>query len=313
MRPGTPRSAPPPALTRAGEPRGERSAGAGDKLGSMSGESQGSDEWRELNRAWWDERVPLHIAGDFYDLERFLADPEASALRPFEVEELGDVDGRSLVHLQCHFGLDTLSWARRGARVTGLDFSPAAVAAATEAAARAGLDARFVVADVYDAVEALGRRTFDIVYTGLGALNWLPDVPRWADVVSALVEPGGVFYLAEFHPVHQVMADDDLRVEYPYFHDAPIVWDEPGSYADQAARTQCNRTQEWNHGLGEVVSSLVAAGLVVEHLHEFDYTLFPRWPFLVRDTSSGAYRMPPDRPSLPLMYSLRAHKPAPTS
>jgi hypothetical protein len=129
-------------------------------------------------------------------------------------------------------------------------------------------------------------------------------------VVAALVAPGGVFSLAEFHPVHQVMGDEELRVEYPYFHEAPIVWDEPGSYADLAARTQSNRTHEWNHGLGEVVSSIIAAGLVVEHLHEFDYTLFPRWPFLERDQSSGAYHMPADRPSLPLMYSLRAHKPA---
>jgi SAM-dependent methyltransferase len=277
-------------------------------LGDMSGESR---EWRELNQAWWDERVPIHVASDFYALDEFLAEPNASGLRPFEIEEVGDVTGRDLVHLQCHFGIDTLSWARRGARVTGLDFSPTAIAAATDAAARAGLAdrARFVVADVYDAVEVLEHRTFDVVYTGLGALNWLPDVRRWADVVAALVAPGGFLYLAEFHPVHSVMADDDLTVEYPYFHEAPLVWDEPGSYADQAARTTANRTQEWNHGLGEVVSSVIDAGLVVAHLHELDQTLFPRWPFLVRD-ESGAYRMPPGRPSLPLMYTLRAEKPA---
>jgi 2-polyprenyl-3-methyl-5-hydroxy-6-metoxy-1,4-benzoquinol methylase len=150
----------------------------------MSGESR---EWRELNQAWWDERVPIHVASDFYALDEFLADPNASGLRRFEIEEVGDVAGRELVHLQCHFGIDTLSWARRGANVTGLDFSAAAVGAATDAAARAGLGdrARFVVADVYDAVEALGRRTFDVVYTGLGALTWLPDVPRWAEVVAA--------------------------------------------------------------------------------------------------------------------------------
>jgi 2-polyprenyl-3-methyl-5-hydroxy-6-metoxy-1,4-benzoquinol methylase len=275
----------------------------------MSREPGGSGEWRELNQAWWDERVPIHATSDFYDLEGFLADPKASALRPFEIDEVGDVAGRSLVHLQCHFGLDALSWARRGARVTGLDFSRPAIEAATDAAARAGLDARFVAADVYDAAEALGRQTFDIVYTGFGALNWLPDVPRWATVVEALVAPGGILYLAEFHPVHHVMADDDLRVEHPYFHEGPAVWEDPGTYADPAAETRSNRTHQWTHGLGEVVSSVIDAGLVVEHLHELDHTLFPRWPFLVRDPESGAYRMPDGRPSLPLMYSLRARKP----
>lgn len=272
-------------------------------------DAEPAGEWRRLNQDWWDERVPLHVASTFYGKDRFLTDPGASTLRPFEIDEVGDVAGRSLVHLQCHFGLDTLSWARRGARVTGLDFSPVAVAAARETAALAGLQARFVVADVYDAVAALGGDTFDVVYTGLGALLWLPDLPRWAQVVAALVEPGGVLYLAEFHPIHEVIADDDLRVERSYFHDGPRVWDEPGSYADLSAQTHSNRTHEWTHGLGEVVSSLVAAGLVVDHLHEFDYTLFPRWPFLVRDPESGAYRMPDDRPSLPLMYSLHAHKP----
>jgi SAM-dependent methyltransferase len=274
-------------------------------LGDMSG------EWRELNRDWWEERVPIHVGSDFYRLEAFLADPDASSLRPFEIEEVGDVTGRDLVHLQCHFGQDTLSWARRGANVTGLDFSPAAVAAASDVAARAGLAdrARFVVADVYDAIDALGHRSFDVVYTGLGALVWLPDVARWAEVVAELVAPGGVLYLAEFHPLGDVLSDDDLTVEYPYFHEAPMVWDEPGTYADLAAKTQANRSHQWHHGLGEVVSAVIDAGLVVEHLHEFDYTLFPRWPFLVKD-ESGAYRMPPDRPSLPLMYTLRAHKPA---
>lgn len=280
----------------------------GAKLAAMSTVS-GSEEWRELNRAWWDERVPIHVGGDFYRADAFVADPEASTLHSFDVEEVGDVAGRSLVHLQCHFGLDTLSWARRGARVTGLDFSPAAVAAAADTATRAGLDADFVVADVYDAIEALGGRTFDVVYTGLGALNWLPDVARWAAVAAALVAPGGLLYLAEFHPIHQVMADDDLRVENPYFHDGPMEWDEPGTYADLTADTRANRTHQWTHGLGAVVSSVVAAGLAVEQLHELDYTLFPRWPFLVRDPAARVYRMPEDRPSLPLMYTLRARRP----
>jgi SAM-dependent methyltransferase len=264
-------------------------------------------DWYAANREFWDERAPLHAAGEFYGLEDFLADPEATTLRPFEIAEVGDVAGRTLVHPQCHFGMDSLSWARRGADVAGIDISPAAVAAAEDAADRAGLDATFLLGNVYDAVEIVGGRTFDIVYTGLGALNWLPDVGRWAGVMAALTAPGGMLYLAEFHPVHGIFGDDDLTVTYPYFQAEPFVWDEPGSYADLTADTSNNRTIEWAHGLGEVVSAVIDAGFTVELLHEFDYTLFPRWPFLVKH-GRDAYRLPEGTPSLPLMYSLRARR-----
>jgi SAM-dependent methyltransferase len=265
------------------------------------------DEWYATNRDYWDERAPLHVASEFYGLEHFLADPEATTLRPFEIAEVGDVAGRTLVHPQCHFGMDTLSWARRGARVTGLDISPAAVAAANGAASRAGLDGTFVVGNVYDAAEAVGGRAFDIVYTGLGALNWLPDVGRWARVMAALTAPGGFLYLAEFHPVHSILGDDDLTVTHPYFHTEPLAFDEPGTYADLDAATTTNKTYEWTHGIAEVLTAILDAGFTLELFHEHDYTLFPRWPFLVRE-GRDTYRLPPGTPSLPLMYSLRARR-----
>jgi SAM-dependent methyltransferase len=266
------------------------------------------DEWADLNRRWWDERVPLHAAGELYGLEDFVTDPQATTLRPFEVSEVGDVEGRTLLHPQCHFGMDSLSWARRGAAVTGLDFSPAAVAAATEVAARAGLDAEFLTGNVFDAVEIVGGRTFDVVYTGLGALNWLPDIGRWAQVMAALTAPDGRFYLAEFHPAAAMLGDDDLTVRYPYFHDRdqPHEWDEAGSYGDPDAATEHNSTVEWTHGIGSVVTALIDAGLTIEFLHELDYTLYPRWPFLTR-SGRDTYRLPEDMPSVPLIYSLRAH------
>ena len=260
-------------------------------------------DWRELNRAMWDERVPIHTDSDFYDVEGFLAG--RSELRAFERDELGDVTGRTLVHLQCHFGLDTLSWAREGARVTGLDFSGPAVEAAREIAARAGIeDADFVQADVYEAPEALGGRRFDIVYTGLGALNWLPDLERWAHVVRRLLAPSGRLYLVEFHPFTDTLADDELHVAYPYFHTEPLEFDDPGTYADMTAQTTHNRSLEWNHGFADVITALLGAGLQIELLHEHDHTLFPRWPFLER--RDRTYHLPADRPSLPLMYSLVA-------
>ena len=265
------------------------------------------DEWYETNRAWWDERAPIHVGSAFYGLDEFLADPAATRLRAFEPGELGDVAGKTLVHPQCHFGLDTLSWARRGARVTGIDFSAPAVEAARGAAARAGLEAEFLAGDVYDAAALVGGRTFDVVYTGLGALNWLPDIARWAGVMASLTAPGGVLYLVEFHPFQNILGDDDLTVVLPYFHDRAMVFDDgQGTYADLDAATEANTTLEWTHGLGEVLSAVLDAGYTIELFHEFDHTLFPRWPFL--EERDGIYRLPPGMPSLPLMYSLRARR-----
>ncbi len=262
----------------------------------------------ERNRLWWDERVPLHTKSDFYDADGFLAG--TSPLRPFEAEELGNVSGLSLVHLQCHFGLDTLAWARLGAQVTGLDFSAPAMAAAADLTERAGLQAEWVVSDVMRADEALGGRRFDIVYTGIGSLAWLEDLERWADVVRSLLAPGGRLYLVEFHPITEVFGDDELTVANDYFHEGPREWpEEAGSYTDAEVTTAHNTTDEWAHPLGKVVSLLASRDLRIEFLHEFDYTLYPRWPQLRRE-SGGIYRFPPGVPSLPLLYSLVARAPA---
>lgn len=265
------------------------------------------DEYFDANRTNWDERVPIHTGGDFYDVESFKRDDER--LRDFELLEVGYVAGKSLLHLQCHFGVDTLSWARRGARVTGLDFSGPAVRAATKLASETGLEAGFVTANVYDAEAALGGTTYDIVYTGLGALNWLPDIQRWAGVTAALIRPGGFLYLAEFHPFTNIFGDDDLTVEHDYFHrEEPQVWDEPGTYADLGAKTANNLTYEWNHTIPDVVTALILSGLTLELLSEHDYTIFPRWPILEK-SGFDTYRLPEGAPRIPLMYSLRTRKP----
>lgn len=268
-----------------------------------------AERYLAANRRRWDERVAIHRRSDFYDVAGFLAG--GSALEPVEREELGAVAGGTLLHLQCHFGLDTLSWARLGATVTGLDFSGEAVREARALAREAGLAGEFVEADVYDAVAALGGRAFDVVYTGKGALNWLPDVGRWAETAAALVAPGGRFYLLEFHPFGDVFDNeaDSLRLRYPYFARAePLRAHDPGSYADAAAETVHNEAYEWLHPLGEVVSALAAAGLTVEFLHEFDYTLYERFRFMRRE--GRAWTLPQHRASVPLLYSIRARKPA---
>ncbi|MFG3202095.1 class I SAM-dependent methyltransferase [Streptomyces sp. NPDC048192] len=267
------------------------------------------DGWREDNRAMWDERVPVHVAGEYYDLDGFRARPDV--LRDFEKDEVGDVTGRTLLHLQCHIGTDTLSWLHRGAaRVVGLDFSAPAVEAARSLAAGLGHGperAAFVTGDVYDAAEAVPEPSYDIVYTGLGALCWLPDVRRWAETAASLVAPGGFLYLAEFHPITEVLdGETGTRVVRDYFDRNAQVWDEPGSYADLTAATVHNRSVQWQHTLGDVVSALAATGLRIEFLHEHDVSLFPRFAnFEVRD---GYHRFPADHPRIPLIYSLKATK-----
>ncbi|MCM2391247.1 class I SAM-dependent methyltransferase [Streptomyces albipurpureus] len=268
-------------------------------------------DWRAANRSNWDERVPIHIASQYYNLEGFRAGNDA--LRDFEVAEVGDVSGRTLLHLQCHIGQDTLSWARRGAsQVVGLDFSEPAVEAARALAEELGFGpdrASFVAADVYDAAEAVPDTSYDIVYTGTGALNWLPDVERWAEVAASLVAPGGFLYLAEFHPLTDVLDDETgSRVVHDYFSREAWIDDTPGTYADLDAETVNNRSVEWQHPIGEVVSALCATGLRLEFLHEHDVSLFPRFESFQRG-EDGYFRLPPDRPRIPLMYSLKATRP----
>lgn len=264
--------------------------------------------WRELNQAWWDERTPLHVRSDLYDVEGFRAG--RPTLEPFELELLGPVEGLRLAHLQCHFGLDSMGWARRGASVVGLDFSAPAVDTANALASELGLDARFVRADVYDAVAALDGEQFDVVYTGLGALNWLPDLDAWAQVVAALVRPGGRLLLSEFHPfswVFDVEEGEGLRVTDDYFGGAPLVYDEAGSYADLSAATEHNQTVEHQHPLAEIFSALLGQGFRITAYRELDYTLFPQFPFLEAHPDR-TWRLPADHPRIPLMFGLVAER-----
>lgn len=266
-------------------------------------------DWRALNHANWDDRVPIHLASRFYDLAGFRAG--ADTLRPFELGEVGDVTGRRLVHLQCHIGLDTLSWARRGALVSGLDFSAPAIEAASSLAAELGLAARFVVADVYDAVAAFGGQRFDVVYTGIGALVWLPDVFWWARVVAGLLAPGGFVYLVEGHPFAQILDDASGRVvTSDYFEREPIVDDYPFSYTDGPALAH-TREVEFQHGLGEIITALADVGLRIEFVHEWDYEVFGRFEVLERQ-DDGIYRLPAGQPRVPMLYSLRASAPGPS-
>jgi SAM-dependent methyltransferase len=267
-------------------------------------------DYVDVNRANWDDRVPIHVASDFYDVEGWVA--RRPGPRPWETEVLGDVSGLDAVHLQCHFGLDTLALANAGARsVTGLDVSPAAVDQARSLAARLGHDdrARFVEHDVLHALDVLPAAAFDLVYVSLGALCWLPSVDAWAAQVAGLLRPGGRLYLHDGHPLAWALAEDDVRLEHTYFEEpAPFVDEMDVTYTDGAGRLAHPKAYEWNHGLAETVTAVLGHGLVLNLLVEHDWTVWPRFPWLVA-LGDGRWGVPPDRPRLPLTFSLLATKP----
>jgi 2-polyprenyl-3-methyl-5-hydroxy-6-metoxy-1,4-benzoquinol methylase len=271
---------------------------------SMSANEAGHTEGLAANRAWWDEVTPLHAASDFYDLDAFRQG--RNDIKPFELDEVGPVSGRDLLHLQCHIGTDTLSWARHGARVVGLDFSAKSVEVAAQLATDCHLEAEFVRADVYDALEALGNRQFDIVYTGKGALGWLPDLDHWAEVVARLLRPGAILYLVEIHPVVQGVTGDGRTFTQDILGDRFQGWEGQGTYTDPTAITVNTVVFERNHALGELISAVINAGLSIEMFHEQSYTIAPA-PWLVRG-DDGFFRLPEGWPRYPLTYSLRARR-----
>ena len=266
---------------------------------------------RELaaNRALWDEWVDVNARSELYGLEEFKAG--GVKIPQFMQDEVGDVTGKSLLHLQCHFGMDTLSWARLGASVTGVDFSPRAVEFATQLAEQLSIEASFVQADVLELDRVL-EGEFDIVFTSIGAVNWLPDLGRWGEVVAHFVKPGGFFYICDLDPFSLVFDDEaekpELRFRYPYFtRDEPIEVVTKGSYADQEADVKQPVHYDWVHDMGEIVTVLAEAGLRIEFLHEHPFGIEVQFPFMQKG-ADGLYRLPVGMPEIPLLFSLRARK-----
>lgn len=273
-----------------------------------------AEDYRAINRASWDERAPAHAASPDYGVERFAADPaHVSDVVRFDLPRLGDVAGARGVHLQCHIGTDTVSLARLGARMTGLDFSPASLVEARRLAELAGADVDFVEAEVYAALDVLEPASFDLVFTGVGALGWLPDIRRWAAVVAGLLRPGGRLFLREGHPMLWTLADPRpdglLVVEYPYVERTePTVFEEEGTYVETSVTFRHNVTHEWNHGLGEIVTALLDEGLELTALVEHDSVPWEALPGQMERLEGGEWRLA-DRPwRLPHSYTLQARR-----
>lgn len=266
------------------------------------------DKYLRTNLEKWDELVDIHAQSEGYALKQFKQGK--NKLHSIEREEMGSVKGKSLLHLQCHFGMDTLSWAMLGAQVTGMDFSPKAIQLAQSLSAELNIPGRFICCELYDLPRHLDEQ-FDIVFTSYGVLCWLPDLQKWAQLISRYLKPGGTFYIVESHPFSMVFDDDpgmkDLRVRYPYFNKQPTRFEEEGDYADPDAHVQSKVDYEWTFTMGGIINNLIEAGLQIEFLHEFPYLCWRQFAF-EEVSKDGYYRLPKGMPSIPLAFSLKAKK-----
>lgn len=260
-------------------------------------------QYFEANRALWNEKTKHHTVSVFYDMDAFIAG-KSSLLEP-ELELLGDVTGKSILHLQCHFGQDSLSLARMGANVTGSDIAEDAVAFAIDLAEKMKATAKFVTADTYSVPDVLHEQ-FDIVYTTYGVIGWLPDMQRWADVVSKMLKPGGKLVFVEFHPAVWMFDNDFTHVQYSYFNNGPIIETLKGTYADREAPIEMQEIG-WNHTLSDVMQGLINAGLNVEVFKEYDYSVYDCFSNTT-PIGNGRWQIKGMEGKLPMMYAIRAVK-----
>ena len=272
------------------------------------------NEFLETNRANWDERAPAHAASPGYHVADFLADPEyLSEVVTFDLPRLGDIAGLRGVHLQCHIGTDTVSLARLGASMTGFDFSAPALAEARKLAEQTGADATFVEGELSQAAGILGKGAYDLVFTGVGALCWLPSITVWAQVVADLLKPGGRLFLREGHPmlwsIQDGRDDDLLVVRYPYFERAePTTWTEGGTYVPTDVEFTNNTANEWSHGLGEIMTALMASGMTITGFEEHDSVPWEALPGLMTEIGGGEWQLTEKPWRLPHTYTLQAVK-----
>jgi SAM-dependent methyltransferase len=262
-----------------------------------------TSDYININKSTWNDKVDVHIESDFYDMEGFLNGK--STLNAIELELLGNVKGKKVLHLQCHFGQDTMTFSRMGAIATGIDFSEKAIEKAREINKQLNLNTTFICCDIYDLPNHLNEK-FDIVFTSYGTIGWFPDLDKWAKVISQLLKPGGKFVMADFHPVVWMFDNDFKEIFYNYFNTEAIIEDESGTYADREAEI-ANQTITWNHPTSELLNVLITNGLELNSFNEFDYSPYNCFNE-TEEFEQNKFRIKHLENKIPMVYSLSATK-----
>ncbi len=257
----------------------------------------------DINKKLWNQKTEIHYNSDFYDVDSFINGKDS--LNPIEMGLLGQIKGKKILHLQCHFGLDTISLARHGAMATGVDFSENAIGKARQLNEKLGTNARFVQSDVYKISEVIHEK-FDMVFTSYGVVGWLPDMKKWAKIINQFLKPGGEFILVEFHPIVWMFSYDFKQVEYKYMDSAPITEELEGTYTDRNAPIK-EKSVCWNHGLSAVLDSLIKAGLSITDFKEYNYSPYDCFENTIK-TDDGHYKIKGLEDKIPMIYSVKAIK-----
>lgn len=260
-------------------------------------------DYLKVNKKTWNDKTDVHIGSEFYDNEAFLNGK--STLNPIELELLGDIKNKKILHLQCHFGQDTMTFSRMGAKATGVDLSDKAIERAREFATQLGLNTQFVCSDIYEAPKHLDEK-FDIVFTSYGTIGWLPDLDKWAGVIAYFLKKGGQFVMADFHPVVWMFDNDFKEVQYNYFNTEAIIEEEMGTYADRGAEIE-NKTISWNHSTSELLNALLKNGLLLQAFNEYDYSPYSCFNH-IEEVEKGKFRIVHLGKKIPMVYSILATK-----
>lgn len=261
------------------------------------------DNYKNVNKKAWNKQVDVHVASEFYNVADFLKGN--NSVPAIDLDLLGDIQNKNILHLQCHFGQDTLSLARLGANCTGIDLSDKAIEKAQELNKELGLNAKFICCDLYETPKHLDEK-FDIVYTSYGTIGWLPDLDKWAKVISHFLKPKGKLVFVEFHPVVWMFDDDFTKIQYHYHNNKPIIEENTGTYADKEANIKTNYIS-WNHSLAEVFQSLLNNGLQIESFNEYDYSNYNCFKETI-EFEPNKFRIKHLENKIPMMYSLVATK-----
>ena len=261
-------------------------------------------DYSQINKKWWNDVVPIHSTSELYDLDGFKKGK--SSLISIEQKELGKiVRGKELLHIMCHFGMDTLSWSREGAITTGVDLSDKSIRMAKKLSRELNIPATFICSDFYELPKVLNKK-FDIIFASYGVLCWLKDIKKWAKLINHFLKPGGIFYIVDLHPFTNILSCD-FKIYYKYFQRAPTIDNSSGTYTDWNANIK-GTTYEWSYTMGDVVNTLIKEGLTIKYLHEFPFSMYDQFPGFMKKNEKGQYVFKNKKIEIPLLFSLMAVK-----